>query len=327
MEIKLSQAMGFCFGVKRAIEMTQDALAKNERVYSLGPLIHNPQVMDRLSKEGLIVINDVKEADVGVFIIRSHGLAPSVIREAEEKGLKIINAACPIVLAVHRVLKELYKEGYEIIIAGDREHPEVKALMGLIDGKARVLEASQEFTDEVAPRSAAKRGETPPEAVPVAVPVGQSHLGARDNRQESNPERTAPLGSERVALGKIGMVAQTTQSLNRYLEIAATLLRSGNFQEFRIYNTICEDVVKRQSCARDLLRCVNVMLVVGGEVSANTRRLAEISRDGGVKTFHIETADEINGAWLNPHDRVGVTSGASTPSWIIDTVLEKLKKF
>ncbi len=278
MEIRLSQRVGFCFGVKRAIELTQDALAKNERVYCLGPLIHNPQMMDKLSKEGLIIVNNLKEADEGVFIIRSHGLAPSVVRKAEERGLKIIDAACPIVLAVHKILKELYKEEYEIIIVGDREHPEVKALMGLVDTKARVLEAPQEFTDE-------------------------------------------------VRLGKIGMVAQTTQSLNRYLEIATILLQKGNFQEFRIYNTICEDVVKRQNCTRDLIKCVDVMLVVGGKMSANTTRLAEISRDRGVKTFHIETADEISRAWFNPHDQIGVTSGASTPSWIIDTVLERLKNF
>ena len=126
---------------------------------------------------------------------------------------------------------------------------------------------------------------------------------------------------------KVGMVAQTTQSRDTYLEIAGAFIERGKLGEFRLYNTICKDVIKRQEYAKSLAAQADVMLVIGGKISANTRRLVEICENKGAKTFLIETKDEMREEWFNPEDKVGVASGASTPMWIIDEVVAKLKNF
>ena len=279
MEIKLSERSGFCFGVKRAVEMAENALSGKRKVYSLGPLIHNPQVIDRLSRKGLVIIDDIAEASQGALIVRSHGLAPAVIQEARDRGLEIIDATCPNVLTVHNILKGLYEKAYEIIVVGDKAHPEVQALMGLVDGNASVLESLED---------------------------ARCIITKKD---------------------KIGIVAQTTQSHDTYMEIAAAFITKGRFREFRLYNTICEDVIRRQEYAKSLAAQADVMLVIGGKISANTRRLVEICENKGAKTFLIETKDEMREEWFNPEDNVGVASGASTPMWIIDEVVAKFKNF
>jgi len=136
-----------------------------------------------------------------------------------------------------------------------------------------------------------------------------------------------PEALEKIGLNgaKIGVIAQTTQSKERYLKILSRLLEK-NFSEVKIYNTICEDTLARQAQARLIAEDAEIMLVLGGKISANSRRLAQISRSSGTPTYHVESAAEIKPEWLRGVNCLGIASGASTPKWIVNGAVQRLKK-
>jgi len=132
-KIRLAERIGFCFGVKRAVAMAEQALKKNKKICSLGSIIHNSQVVEDLAAQGLRVIKDVsdirKSDGCGAVVISSHGISPKIARQIKKKGVKIIDTTCPFVLNAQRIASALGKEGYNAIIVGDAGHPEVKALV------------------------------------------------------------------------------------------------------------------------------------------------------------------------------------------------------
>jgi len=199
---------------------------------------------------------------------------PSVLTEAKDKGLRIVDATCPLVKKVQDLAKILDEEGYSVVIIGERGHYEVKALLGFAGDRALVIESLEE----------AKRAKK---------------------------------------AKRMGILSQTTQSVDNFKEIVGEL--SSKAEETKLFDTICAATRKRQEATLSLSRGVNLMLVLGGRGSANTRRLAQISRKMGIETHHLETAGEINPGWLKGKERVGVTAGASTPDWIIREVIDKLK--
>lgn len=141
LEVITAEEAGFCFGVERAIEMVLEAAGENENleVYTLGPLIHNPQVVEKLEEKNVKVASSLAEIDSGIVIIRSHGVAPEVIAEAREKNLKIIDATCPFVKNAQKYAKQLVDEGYQTFIYGDEDHPEVQGIYGASDRKAIII--------------------------------------------------------------------------------------------------------------------------------------------------------------------------------------------
>lgn len=142
MKILRAEECGFCFGVRRAIEMATEHCRGDAKVYSLGPIIHNPQVIDRLSREGLRVIDSPEEADEGTVIIRSHGVPETVIEEVRSRGLDVVDATCPLVRRAQKRAKELADAGYALVIVGERDHPEVQAIVANIQGSI-VMEEQQ----------------------------------------------------------------------------------------------------------------------------------------------------------------------------------------
>jgi len=274
MDIFLADKAGFCFGVKRAINTAFEAVDKT-RVYCLGPLIHNPQEVDRLSRAGVSTIDDFTVLSPGdTLIIRSHGVPPHVLSKARDMGLTIIDLTCPFVGKAQRFAEALHKEGYQVIVVGEKKHPEVQSILGYAGENAIVIESADD------------------------------------------------VGSMKLQ-GRIGIVAQTTQSYGNFSEIVLTLLRIS--KELKVFNTICSSTKERQEAARVLARQVDLMLVVGGRNSANTSRLADLCRKEGKPTYHIEVAEEVKPEWLKGVDKVGVTAGASTPDWIVEGVINKLK--
>jgi len=127
-KIIMAKDIGFCFGVRRAVKMTEKILEKNKNLVSIGDIVHNPVVMEKLIKKGLKVCKEEKEIKKGPFIIRSHGLSPSKIKKLEGKGIEIYDATCPYVKKVHHLIEKLDRENFLIIIIGNRFHPEVMAL-------------------------------------------------------------------------------------------------------------------------------------------------------------------------------------------------------
>ncbi len=278
MSIKLAKKIGFCFGVKRAVTMAEDALKKNNPIYSLGSIIHNKDVVRELSKKGLKVVGDIDDVKGGIVVISSHGLSPKVARAIHGKGIKIIDTTCPFVLNAQRIAKRLNDEGYRVIIVGDKDHPEVRALV------------------DFAPRSAC---------------VIKNKSEAR--RLKFKPNK------------KVSIISQTTQSTANFQDVAETILAKRP-KELRIFNTICQDAEERQALAERLAGEVDLMLVVGGKDSANTRRLNDVCRRVSRSSRHIETEADLETRWFKDSRKIGIASGASTPDWVIRRVVDKIKK-
>ena len=140
-EVKRAASAGFCFGVKRAIELAFKARAENTGpIFTLGPLIHNPQVVSLLAEKGIEVIQDLAAAKEGTLVIRSHGVEPEVLAAAQRLGLKVVDATCPFVKRAQELARDLTKQGYTVVVVGDREHPEVRGIGGWTGGQAQVVE-------------------------------------------------------------------------------------------------------------------------------------------------------------------------------------------
>ncbi len=275
MEIFLADKAGFCFGVKRAISTAFEAASRGN-VYCLGPLIHNPQEVERLSQAGVRTVETFASLKPGDFlIIRSHGVPPRLLAQARERGLNIIDLTCPFVGKAQRDAETLKKEGYQVVVIGEKKHPEVQSIAGYAGDTAVIVEKAEDM----------------------------------EGLQFQN---------------RIGIVAQTTQSYGNFSQIVLKLLRLS--KELKVFNTICNSTKERQEAARVLAGQVDLMLVVGGRNSANTGRLASVCKQEGKVTHHIEVADEIQPEWLQNVDKIGVTAGASTPDWVLESVIRKLQE-
>lgn len=276
MEIVLAKSAGFCFGVKRATQMAFDASAQHEQIHSLGPLIHSPQVVEQLERQGVKVCKQVAEIPGGTVVVRSHGITAEELQEIEEQQLEIIDATCPFVKKAQDYAAQLSSEGYLLVLVGEADHPEVQGIYSYAQGEVVVITNAQEA--------------------------------------QSLPNNK-----------KIGIIAQTTQSLENLQEIVSVCLARA--KELRVYNTICDATTLRQREARQIAAEVGLMLVIGGFNSANTTRLARLCQEQQPCTHHIETADHLQAEWFIDKNKVGITAGASTPGWIIDEVLQRLKNF
>jgi len=278
--VKITKArrIGFCFGVKRAVMMAEEALRKYGEISSLGSIIHNKQVVEALSAKGLKAVNSARDIDGGTVVISSHGISPKVARELRRKGLKIIDTTCPFVLNAQRIAKRLGEEGYSVVIVGDANHPEVKALVDF-------------------------------------APSGTVVVGSRAEAEALTFRKDA----------RVSILSQTTQSTANFLDVVGVVLGKRP-KELRVFNTICNDAEERQRLARDLASKVDLMLVIGGRHSANTKRLCEVCKKVLNSTHLIETEGEVEKAWFKKVRTVGITSGASTPDWLVARVVRATRQ-
>lgn len=275
MKLYIAKSAGFCFGVKRAMEMALRAARKNSgQLYTLGPLIHNPQAVEHLKSLGIKVRNRVEKIPGGTVIFRSHGVSLGELRRAREKRLHVIDATCPIVKRAQFFANYLHRHGYSLLIVGEAHHPEVEAIKSYLD-----------------------------QGVVVEDVKAVQKLGPWE---------------------KLGIIAQTTQSVGLFKEMIAACLEKA--REVRVFNTICHATMMRQKEALEISKKVDCMIVVGGYNSGNTQRLAAICREIQPRTYHIERAKEIDPRWLAKKEKIGLTAGASTPSWIIKQVEEEIRR-
>jgi 4-hydroxy-3-methylbut-2-enyl diphosphate reductase len=266
----VAKSAGFCFGVKRAMDIAKEAAQKYPKdLYTLGPLIHNPQAVEFLGKLGVEVKNRIEYIPRGTVIFRSHGVSLKDLMKAREKKLRIIDATCPIVKKAQLYATYFHRCGYDLLIVGDAEHPEVEAIRSYIKKRVEVVE---------------------------------------------DVEAAKKLGP----WTKLGIIAQTTQTFSRFKEIVSVCLERA--KELRVFNTICHATTLRQMEAVEIAKKVDCMVVIGGHNSGNTQRLAAICREIQPHTFHIETAKELHPRGLVRKEKIGLTAGASTPSWIIKEV-------
>lgn len=281
MEIILAKEMGFCFGVRRAVEMMEDATREQGPMVSLGSVVHNPQVVSQLKSKGLDVIATVDQVSERPVAITAHGVSESVVRELEAKHVPVVDTTCPIVTRSQQWAKRLAEDGFAVIIFGDPNHKEVRGVLGWAPGKAFAVTS----IDQLA-------------GLPDDLPT------------------------------RIGVLSQTTETEGHFAEFVRALLeqRMDRISELRVINTLCNATTSQQAAAQELAHQVDLMFVIGGRESANTRHLAEVSREEGVETYHVESAGDIQPEWLAGHERVGVTAGASTPDDAVDAVVARLRE-
>ena len=276
MKAEKARELGFCFGVRRALSIIEDA-AGGAGIVTLGPIVHNKTVVAHLKGLGVGVVDDIGDLKEGVIAISSHGVSPEIIDRINARGVEMIDTTCPIVRSAQKAARRLANAGFGIIIFGEASHPEVRGLLGWAGRNAM---ASMDAED---------------------VPV------------DSLPKR-------------IGIMAQTTQSRGEFTAFVNRLNERLliHSQEIRVINTLCQETQKRQLAAVELAATSDLMIVVGGHNSANTRRLAEACRHI-VETYHIENASEIDAGWLKAKKSVGVTAGASTPDEAIKQAMQRIK--
>lgn len=276
MQIIVTQNAGFCFGVERATKIAFDASreADGEKIYTLGPIIHNPQVVESLEQEGVVAKNTLDDVDKGTVIIRSHGVSAEVMKNAAKRDLKILDATCPFVKKAQKNAEKLSKEGYTVLIVGDKKHPEVKGIVSYVKGDVYVAGTVEDA-------------------------------------------RNLPR------INKLGIVAQTTQSKENFERIIDVCMKKAD--DINICNTICDATEVRQDESIELAKRVECMIVIGGYNSANTKRLTSLCAEIMPKTYHIESADDLDSEWFEGVERIGITAGASTPSTVIEDVRSRIE--
>jgi len=288
----VADVLGYCWGVRRAVDLIQDAASPANPVAPIGDIIHNPQVVERLRSqgvEGAASVSEAKEAGFSRVAITAHGMGPHLAVQAAEHHLELIDTTCPLVTKVQRLAQKLVRQGYYLVVYGDSYHPEVKSVLGWAATSKSVAAKHVEDLPWNAPR-----GSTDPDAI--------------------TPPR------------KVALVSQTTKNIDELMRFSNELQRmvTPNGGEFRLCNTICEPTTERQNALKRLVNEVDVVLAIGGRKSSNTARLAEVGNQMGVPSYHIERLEDIDPAWVEHATNVGVTAGASTPDDVINAVVQHL---
>ncbi|MFR7947777.1 MAG: bifunctional 4-hydroxy-3-methylbut-2-enyl diphosphate reductase/30S ribosomal protein S1 [Subdoligranulum sp.] len=274
MQIILAKTAGFCFGVNRAVKLTYELLEQGRPVATLGPLIHNPQVVEDLESKGAITCDSVDDVPDGCeVVIRSHGVGQSVYDKISTRRLAYHDATCPFVTKIHKIAARAGAEGAMLLVAGDAKHPEVQGIVGHTTGKVEVF---------------------------------------------ANLAELEKLLPELTQQKSIFAVAQTTFNVQSW-ETCKEFLKN-QCTNAKIFDTICNATWARQQEAEDLSQKCDHMVVIGGHHSSNTQKLLQVAARH-TKAINVETADELDKNWLNGARIVGVTAGASTPSSIIEEVL------
>jgi len=276
MKIIVARTAGFCMGVRRAVDMVLEAAdAVHGELVTIGPLIHNRQVVEMLKQKGVRAVDDVSQvAPGGTVVVRAHGLAPEKRQAIDAAGLACLDATCPLVVRIQEILSRHAAKGYTAVIVGDKGHAEVVGLLGHAEGRSVVIESEADLKD---------------------VPLDQ------------------PLC----------VVAQSTQNRELFEAVVAKLRARGDTME--VFDTVCDATIERQDEVRRLASQCDAVIVVGGTHSANTRRLAGIARGLGVATYLVEEAAELEPERIARHRTIGVTAGASTPNWLIENVIARLR--
>ena len=279
MQIILAKTAGFCFGVNRAVKLTYELLEQGRPVATLGPLIHNPQVVEDLESKGAITCDSVDDVPDGCeVVIRSHGVGQSVYDKISTRRLAYHDATCPFVTKIHKIAARAGADGAMLLVAGDAKHPEVQGIVGHTTGKVEVF---------------------------------------------ANLAELEKLLPELTQQKSIFAVAQTTFNVQSW-ETCKEFLKN-QCTNAKIFDTICNATWARQQEAEDLSQKCDHMVVIGGHHSSNTQKLLQVAARHAV-AINVETADELDPAWLKGAVTVGVTAGASTPSSIIEEVLNSMSE-
>lgn len=286
MKVKVAKTAGFCFGVQRAVDKVYELIGScPDRLFTLGPIIHNEEVVNDLEKKGVRVASedDLRTLPEGsTVVIRSHGVGKEVYDHLEECGLSYVDVTCPFVLKIHRIVEKESRAGAHIVIIGDPDHPEVVGICGWCMGPYTVIRTEQDALDFVFPAD---------KSICIVSQTTFNYNKFKD-------------------LVEI-------LSKKRYDNTVLNILN--------ILNTICNATEERQKEAKSIAGEVDTMLVVGGRHSSNTQKLFEICKKECENTYYIQTPVDLDSDMFQCSSYVGITAGASTPNKIIEEVQEHVR--
>jgi len=275
MKIELASSYGFCYGVKRAIEIAE----KHENSFTYGPLIHNKDEINRLKDSfniGLVEkIEEIKNDNA--VVIRTHGIPKDELEVLKKQKNRIINATCPYVTTPQNIVEKMSNEEYSIVIFGDKNHPEIKGVV-----------------------SYAKKQND------VFIVLDKEEL------------KELPLKS------KVALVSQTTKKPEDFLKIVNALILTQ--KEVRVFNTICNATFENQDAAAELAKKADIMIIIGGKHSSNTKMLHSISQKDCPDSYLIENESELKKEWFENKRLCGISAGASTPDWIVQNVINSIQE-
>ena len=276
MEILRAAHLGMCFGVRDAIALALEH-ADAGPLTVLGDLVHNPTVLGALEAKGIAVAQDVAHVTTPTVMVTAHGTSERNLARTRSMGLKVVEATCPLVHVAHRAVAALARDGYHVVIVGQRDHVEVRGLTGDLDRFDVVLDDDDILTLDEHPR--------------------------------------------------IGVAAQTTQAVEKVRHMVGLLRRRFPQSDVRFIDTVCKPTKQRQSAAIEMARQADVVVVVGGRASNNTRELVKTCGRYCARVYHVETDADVRREWFAAAAVVGLTAGTSTPDEVIDRVEARISLY
>ncbi|MBI1936029.1 4-hydroxy-3-methylbut-2-enyl diphosphate reductase [Candidatus Woesearchaeota archaeon] len=303
-DIKVAKHAGFCFGVKKAIEVAEDVAKNNDgKTYVHGQLVHNEKVIQDLESKGIVFVENINEIPQNaITVLRAHGEPGTTYQLLKEKsitkGNNLNDATCPLVTLVHNVAIKLKNNGYEVILFGKKNHPEAI-------GTSYHLKGKNTFIVE----------------------------------HEDDYEQVLEYISSNV-FDKVAIISQTTMSVNGYKKLIENINSRLDKEKFELIplslkeldkkygyvDTICNPTKQRQSDIDELAMDRDIIIVIGGLNSSNSKELYAKAKEFGVESYFIQSAEQLNPEWFDGKEKIGVTAGASTPDYLIDEVSHRIKE-
>ena len=281
MEIIRAHSMGFCFGVRDAIEIVRD-LATRARPSTPSArsctIRKSPKSSKKSTCTSSTALTRCRSAASSRLPLMDR--LPTCRARREERGLKVIDTTCPLVTRIQKRRYDLVQQRYSVLVYGDANHKEVKGIVGWSGGKARVIRSMQDLEDW-------------------------------------EPTR------------RVALISQSTSNVEKFIALSRDLVGDmvARGVEVRVINTICKPTKDRQRAVRELAREVDVVIAIGGEASANTRKLVQAAKEEGTQAYQVERPADLQSDWFDDAERIGITAGASTPDSVIDDVEVRIRSF
>ena len=284
MRVTIDDNSGFCFGVVRAIDVAEESLRRVGDVYSLGDIVHNRIEVQRLEELGLhtVTAEDMEQLGGKTLLIRAHGEPPRTYARAEALGIDIVDATCPVVARLQRLVREAYammaEVGGSVVLLGKRGHAEVIGLTGQVDDDVRVVEREEDL----------------------------------EGLDYSRP---------------IYFLSQTTQSIDLFNHLAEVIRgRMAEGVTLTVNDTICRRVAGREALLAEFSKSVDVVLFVCGRKSSNGKVLSDVCRAANPRCYNIEEASDVDMAWFEGAESVGICGATSTPRWLMENVARAVEE-
>ncbi len=295
-EVIIDRNSGFCWGVVRAVDFAEEELSQNDKLFSLGDIIHNPMEIERLGEKGLQTVKhsdfeQIAKENTGSdhpvkILIRAHGEPPSTYEKLKELGIEVIDATCPVVTKVQERIRKFYDKGFQIVIFGKKDHAEVIGLRGVVNDEAIVIKTVAEAIEKV------------------------------------TLDKPTVLFSQ-TTMDKPTFYAVRDELKKRLADLVVAEMEEDAV-EFHAKDTICGQVSGREKKLIEFSENNDAIVFVAGRTSSNGKVLYEIAKGANPNTHFIEQENELDPQWFSGLKTVGISGATSTPFWLMERVKDAI---